>query len=548
MDFAMHGPYAHYFNLASETVTRVAWILVASWLLWNARWIARRVRAAARESALLFGLFVSALALRLWLPWGPVNFGEAERLDVLWSPVPNVCTTMCTVPVAAQLAQRVGASVTAILRVGAPLFGALGVVGAYLFARAAGLRVGSAAVAAVVVLGWPAHLHYSTSMTFSVEGVAVWCFAFAVALPRTGEVPLRAGLLSALTTLGVYSRPELRLLLIPMAVAVLGAPWTRRERALYAAMLGVAMISYVQHLMPGGSTGESGSGRAFAALLLRDPSISPVWWFYLGGAGLIAGLATRGRRAVSVSLALTIALLSSVYFKLASDPNPRWGQWRYFTSLVPFIAVAVAILADRLGGEGRTLRRRGVLAGLIALAGLTPLASLRELRRAEDQAAEFAYIRETAPRVLASRTDVLLLSNGGHEGLSDVRIEMLPRMAMATRVGALALPSGCDGGAPGSHRLRDLEVVMQQCPETLSAERSVVYLGLSRIEARIEPILDRYELVPIEERWVKVVVSSRMINRQPSAARPMTQEVIGLGDSDVRVRLGWYRLVPRHGA
>lgn len=534
-----------------ELFTLVAWLGVLAWLgRYALPRLARGLAVAgdARAEALtLLALFAAALALRLALPWGPVSFGEAERLDTLWSSRPTPCITMCTVPVVAAMAQALGCPLAAILRAGPPLFGALGVTGAYLFARGAGMRRESAALAGLIVLGWPAHLHYSTSLTFTVEGTALWSLAFAVAHARTGELPARAPLLAALAVLGVYARPEYRLLLVPLALVVLASPWSWRERGVCGALLAVGLSHYGRYLAPGDTMRyASGVSRFFFPHLLGDDAMSPYWWLYLGALGIIAGLTARARIATSVALALSCATLLWVYSFLASEANPRWSQWRYYASLIPFVAVAAAMLGDRLGSRVGAPWRRAVVPALLTLAALTPVPQLYALRRAEDQAAEFAWIRESAPRALGRRTDVLLLTNGGHPGLSHVRIEGPPRMAIATRYAPLDWPGACEPSPSPSRstRLRDLERVVEECPATISPERTAVYLGLSRSDARIATLLRSFQLVPLEERTMLVAMSSTMTNLQCPVAFGV-DGIVGLWAPDCRVRLGWYRLVPR---
>lgn len=529
---------------SGEVVTSVAWLVVLAWVAaCGAPWLARHFKRVRAEALTVLALFAAALALRLALPWGPVNFGEAERLDPLWSRTLHGCGMMCTVPVAAAFAQALGLSLAAILRAGGPLFGALGVAGAYAFARGAGLRRESGVLAALIVLGWPAHLHYSTSMTFTVEGVAIWSLVFGAAYARTGDIPLRSVLLAALTVLGVYARPEYRLLLVPLAIVVLASPWTWRERALFAALLGVGLYAYLRYLPPSDMMRyASGASKRFFPHLVGDAELSPYWWLYLGAAGVVAGLTTRSRIATSVALALMCATLVWVYSLLASEANPRWSQWRYYTSLVPFVAVAVAMLGDRLGSAAGAPWRRAVVPALLTLAALTPVPLLGALRRVEDQEAEFAWIRATAPRVLARRDDVLVLANNNTPSLAQVRIEATPRMALATLFGRLDWPSEC---APEAWplRLRDLERVVARCPESVSPERTAVYLGLSRDERRLAPLLERYRLAPLEEHTMNVAMSASAINRQcPALTSDPNGEIIGLAAPDCRVTLGWYRL------
>ncbi|MFO0624005.1 MAG: hypothetical protein U0325_00185 [Polyangiales bacterium] len=526
-----------------------AWVVLALLLLPQVPALVRRARAAPREAAALLALTLAALALRLSLPWGPLSFAEAERLDVLFAPDPSRCLTMCTVPVAVTLLRGLGAGVDAVLRITPAVVGALGVTAAYALARAAGMRAGAAAVAAGVVATWPAHLHYSTSLTFSVEGATLATFAFAAALAPTGTLRARPAVVALLAALVVLTRPELRLLLPALALATVG--WSWRERGVGLAVLTPLLLPYLAFLRPDGAP-TSNMGVIFARSLFRDHALCPWWWPYLAAAGLVAALLRRELRAAGASLALGFGLLAAVYLTHSTEANPHWGQWRYFVVLVPFVAAGVAALADSLArGDGPL--RRAVVPALLVAAALTPAPNLRDLRRVEDHIAEFHYLRASAARVIRGPTDVLLLSNDSDPARRHVRVEVLPRMALSTRLGPLALPRGCAPGGRGPVRLRDLEFVARDCPETLAPD-AVVYLGLSRTPERLAALEDRFILRPIEERTVPAVVSSWIINVQarrvaepaPGSQQPFDPSIVaGARAVEVPVRLGWYRLTPR---
>jgi hypothetical protein len=526
-----------------------AWVALALLALPQLPALARRVRASPRESALLVALTLAAFALRRSLPWGPLSFGEAERLDALFAPVPNRCLSMCSVPVAAALLRRLGAGIDAVLRETPAAFGALGVTAAYLLARAARMRAGAAAVAGAVVLTWPAHVHYSTSLTFSVEGATLWTLALAAALAPADTLRFRPAVVALLAALGVLTRPELRLLLPPLALATAG--WSWRERRIGLAVLTPLLLPYLPFLRPENAP-TSDMGMIFARSLFHDAALCPWWWPYLAVAGLVAALARREQRVPAAVVAVSFGLLSAVYLTHSTEANPHWGQWRYFVVLVPFVAFGVAALADGLAlGDARW--QRAVAPALLVAAALTLAPSLRDLRRVEDHIAEFDFLRTSAPRVLRDGTEVLVLSNEHDPARRHVRIEVLPRMALATRLGPLALPRGCARSGDPRFRLRDLEVVAQRCPETLAPD-TVVYLGLSRAPERLAALEDRFTLVPIEERTVRAVVSSWIINVQarrfaaPAAGsgQPFDpSSVAGTRAVEVPVHLGWYRLVPR---
>jgi hypothetical protein len=311
------------------------------------------------------------------------------------------------------------------------------------------------------------------------------------------------------------------------------------------------LLPYLPFLRPENAP-TSDMGEIFARRLFHDAALCPWWWPYLAAAGLAAALARRALRVPAAVMAVAFGLLSAVYLTHSTEANPHWGQWRYFVVLVPFVAFGVAALADGLA-RGDAWWQRAVAPALLVAAALTLAPSLRDLRRVEDYIAEFDFLRASARRVLRDDTEVLVLSNDHDPARRHVRIEVLPRMALATRLGPLALPRGCERSDDPRVRLRDLEVVAQRCPETLAPD-TVVYLGLSRAPERLVALEDRFTLVPIEERTVRAVVSSWIINMQArSFAAPAAgsgqlfdpSTVAGTRAVEVPVHFGWYRLVPR---
>jgi hypothetical protein len=526
---------------ADAASVTLAWVATLLWI--GAKGIPWWLRSPV-ERWLLPGVFALALALRVALPWGPLNFVDGERLECLWGTSRRLPETFLSVPALLSALRDAGVGLAPLLRWTGPLTGALAVLATYLAARGLGLRRGAGLLAAAVVCAWPAHLHYSTGLSFSVEGMMFWLGAFAVAAPGGAETPWRPVVLSALTVLGVNARPEYRLLVVPLAALVLGPGWSWKQRGVLAALLAAGLASYLPHLLPDeGSLQRSGHSAGFVPHLLKDPSMGPVWWIYAAALGLL--VPTRVRWNARLALALSVALLGASYWVMASEANPRWGQWRYYVALVPPIALAAACFGEWLTGlvpEGRA--RHGVSALLVAIA-LAPLPfSLPMLRRAEDLSVEFAWLRGSAHRALGARRDVLILANRGHQGLSSIAIEGNPTMALATAFGPLAWPSACERARGGALSVRDLERVVAQCPETIDPARTLVYLGLSREEPRLEGLRARFELVPVEELDRSVALTSTMISRQ-CPGDPTGYTVEGPWGPPCRVHLGWYRLAPR---
>lgn len=515
-----------------------AWAVALAWVAAKgAPWLLR----ARDDRWTMLALFAGAFALRAALPSGPINFVDGERLEAVWGQPPVLSDLFLSGPLLLAALRRAGLPVAGLLRWAGPVAGAGAVLTTYLAARAFGLRRPGAALAAAIVLAWPAHVHASTTPTSSVEAMLFWMGAFAVAAEGGAAVPWRAPLLSALATLGVYARPECRLLVVPLAALALGPGWTWRARAQLAACLVVGLGPYVPHLAPDPVTMvRSHLSEAFVPRALGDPGMSPVWWIYAAALGL--AVPSKVRWNARLALALAAGLLAASYWGMASEVNPRWSQWRYYVSLVPPVAVAAAIAGEWITDRPRLTPWAPWT--LVALA-LAPLVFyLPALRRPEDLSAEYAYLLRSAPGVVRSRPDVLILANRGHGALSNVAIEGNPAMALAAAVGPLGWPHECQH-TPGAIQLRDLEHVVAECPQTVDPARAVAYLGLSRDDERLAAVRARFDLVPLTEVSLSVAPTSPVINRQCPPRDGTGYEIEGLQIASCTVRLGWYRLVPR---
>ncbi len=520
----------------------VAWLVVLAWSVIDApRFVAR-----ARADAMLFAALVAvALAARLALPWGPLNFVEAERLQALWGTRPAYPPTFDTIPVLLGALRFVGVPAAALARTAGPVFGALAVGTAFLLGRAGGLGRAAAALGAAVLLGFPAHVHFSTSVGFSVEGPALWTAAYATALSTRLDPRWRVALVAALTVLGVHARPEYRLLGVALIPLVLTPHWTWRQRGALTAALAVGMASYARYLRVDHlAESTSGLSGVFVPWVFHDLAVNPVWWLVTGALGLVAG---RMRWPLRAALGLATGLTLAAYWALASDGNPLWGQWRYYVSLVPFLAVAAGSLVEWLPDRASRWRDRAVAALAVATAA-SGIGYLPLLRRPNDLPVEFAWLRETAPRVLRGRPTVLLLANRRREGESRVLAEGTPLMALGTTVGPTDWPRRCDErvnpGAPRGMDVRDLEEWALRCPtaEGFDPTRAVVYLGLYRPDERVAALTARWRLMPLEERVTSVAVTAPAVD---TACPVEPGTLIGSAQPDCTVRLGWYRLVPR---
>lgn len=526
-------------DLDAVTVT-AAWAAALAWLVARgAPWLAR----TPVERGLVPAVFAVAFALRASLPWGPLNFVDGERLESLWGLTRERPTTFLSVPLLLAGLRHLGVGVGALLRWTGPVAGALAVAATYLAGRSFGLRREGALLGAAVLCAWPPHLHYSTGLTFSVEGMPFWLGAFAAAAEGASAAPWRPLVVASLTVLGVYARPEYRLLVVPLAAVALGPGWTWRQRGALAALLGVGLAPYLRHLVPDeGAMARSGLSVPFVRRAVVDVSTAPVWWLYAAVAGL--ALPSRVRWNVRLALGLAAGLLGASYWAMASEANPRWGQWRYYVALAPYVALAAASFGDWLAArapEGPWRTRAGWALVAVALAPLP--AYLPMLRRPEDLSAEFAYLRASARRALGARREVLILANRGHEGLSPVAIEGNVTMALATALGPTSWAHGCER-APGELQVRDLERVAERCPESVDPARALVYLGLSRDDARLAAVRARFDLVPVEEAVRDVALTSTMVSRQ-CPGDPTGYTLDGPWGPPCRARLGWYRPVRR---
>jgi len=525
---------------ADAVAVTAAWVVTLVWLV--ARGVGWWWRAPV-ERWLLPLVFFTALAPRAALPWGPLNFADGERLEALWGVSQQLPQHFSTVPLLAAALHNMGLGMAAILRWAPPIAGASAVAATYLMAQSFGLKRASALLASSILCAWPAHLHYSTGLTFSVEGTPFWIGAFAVAAAGGVGTPWRPAILAALTVLGVYARPEFRLLVVPLAAVVLGPGWTWKERGRLAAYLILGFAAYLPSLVPHqGTLIRSGHSAGFVPLVLRGAALTPVWWVYAAVAGV--ALPTAPRWNLRLALAVAVALLGASYWTMASEANPRWGQWRYYVALAPLVAVAAAAFVEwvlALTPERYWRRWFALVPIAVALAPL-PLC-FPALRRPEDLAVEFDYLRASARRVLGERREVLLLANREHADLSNLAVEGNPTMALATVAGPLPWPLACEAShAPLA--LRDVERVLASCPERLGGDRARLYLGLFRDEARLANLRARFDLVPVEEITRTVAFTSTMINQQcPGDPTGFTLE--GPWGRPCRVRLGWYRLVPR---
>jgi len=516
----------------------LAWIVVVVGAVWL---LGRGVRRHRGEVLALAGWWALAAAAYLALPWGPLDFAEAERLSPLWESEPFAPSAFGGGLVAPLVVLARAALPTLwLLRAAGPLLGGAGVGMTWLLARRAGLGRGASSLAAAVVLTWPAYAHHATSVGLTVAGAAVWTAAFALASERTVPAWGKLPLLAALVTIGVWTRPEYRLLGLALVPLLFVPGWSWRRRFLLALLLLPGLLAYHQaqaflraEIQPIQLT------EGWLRWVLSGGPVNAPWWLLAGVAGLAAG---RGLPLVRLAAGLAVALLGAVYWRFSSDANPLWGQWRSFVSLVPFVGVGVGALAER-ATEGRAWRRPA-LAALGALCAATLLRAWPTLRRPLDLQREGEYIRAQAPRFLATNPALLLFTARSGFGDSGVPPEASVLLAASTRIGSTQWPRRCDQGPRlpwAGPQILDLEDFALRCPGSIPAN-AVAYVGLFRPAERLAAVRRQVRLEPLDERRFRVAPSVPLLNTQCPVAR---LRLYGTALRDCEVTFGWYRVSPR---
>jgi hypothetical protein len=523
----------------------LAWVLLLVWLLVAAP----RLALAHREDALAFAaLTVGALALRLAVPWGALDFAEPDRVAAAWAATRDADALQGAASSLLLAGRRLGLPAAVLLRAAGPAIGALGVGGIYLLARAAALDLPRALLAAAIVLAWPAHVRYSATAVLPVIGPAAWAGALAAALAPSALGRWRAPLVISLATLTAAARPELLLALVALAPLIASE---RRDRALLA--VGLALVAFDRFaLVPVNEPVAPWPLAPFARTLFL-PSLSPVWWTLAGALGLAAGRAPRPLRA---GLALAAARLLAGYWRWAREPNPLFGLWRYLLPLVVPFAVGAAALAARLSARAALLLGAATLASTAAYVHL--------LGRPIDLQVEQAYLRETAPRIAAAHAPLLLVAWDDERDDPAVRgmqpLATTPAMALATALGPLdpprpcasaqsprlatlgALPGMTDGGTNGMTNGNTSSATDRPGGGCADPERAALFLGLHRPRALLDRLGARYRLVPLDEREQLAAPAAMSVDTQ-CGVDPLA--IVGDALADCRLRLGWYRALPK---
>ena len=515
------------------TTALVAWGILLLRAAVGVRTIAREDR---RLGAWLLALAAVALAARLIVPWGPLNFAETERLAALWGEGFHVDPLFAAVGSLQALLRWLGLDVGALYRFGGPAFGTIGVVLTAVAARNLGLSRSASLVAAAVVAAWPAHIRYSACGGMSVPGATLWTAVFVLALPARRTAALQPLALAAAVALAIQCRPEYRLLVVGVAPLAFAGALSRRSRLGALAATALLLLPYVPHLAPeAGRVSESTLALVRAhplematqllleqplALLYRDllaaPRVAPAWWVVAGLSGLLVG---RAPRAARLAIAGLVATQLAVCAAFGNEQNPLFDQWRYLVLTVPFFGLGVGLLTDRLrdrlpdplsdryrGGRGAAL--------LVAVPLVAGLIHLPILRLETDLQREYQWLTEHLPRHIAAKDTVLTLAS-----------RPLPSCVVCTP--ALAAASA---GVPSATHLPWFDGAARP-----TAGAAVVFRGL----AWAGPALPGYLLTPLVESEHDVPAGAPEYDLQCPTPR---HTFVGPGLRPCHLSLGLYRL------
>lgn len=512
-------------------VALLAWGLLLAGAARGARTLAREDRS---YGTWLLVLGSAALAVRLAVPWGPLNFAESERLAILVGAGREFDPVYGSVAVLQAVAHWLGVHTATLHRLTGPVFGAVGVALTALAGRHLGLTRTASLLAGVIVLAWPAHIRYSACAGLSVPGATLWTAVFVLALPPRRDAPLQPLPLVAAVALAVLCRPEYRLFVLGVAPLAFARALPVRARLGALAALAVLLLPYLPHLAPeAGQVSDVAIAHTrdkpltmllyllveqpvalFARDLLAAPRVAPTWWAVAGAVGLVVG---RGPRAARLAMAGIIAVALIVCSSFGGEDNPLFDQWRYLVVTVPFLALGVGLLADRLAAHGRP---EGLPAWVLAAPLALGLVHLPILQVETDLQREYHWLAaQLAPHLAPDQPVLVLGSRAKQDHVGDKCIACTPRLAAAA------------AGAPGVTVLEWHE----GDPRPFHGE-ALVIRGL----AWAGPRLPDAPLAPLVESEHDVIAAAPDFNLQC----PSPGAFVGPGLSPCHVAFGLYRVAP----
>ncbi|MBI5609628.1 MAG: hypothetical protein HY902_12220 [Deltaproteobacteria bacterium] len=513
-------------SLADGQLAVLALALVVAAVTGAAAW---QARAARRVWLLLAALVAVATAVRLAAAWGPGDLAEARRWDVLYAVQPDDRPLFYGVPTLVELLARAGVPSLTLYRGFGLLSGALAVIATALLALALELPLLWAGVAGLLVALWPAHVHYSVSGGFSVLAGAAVAATLAAARADLLRGAWRPVAVATLAALAIYVRPEARVVLPAAALLALRPSWTGWQRLQLAAATALFVAGYAPQLLSRADRVVESSPADLAFWLLAEPRVAPVWWCGAGLVGLAVGRTDRMSRA-----ALAVALLGLLAgYLLTTEPNPGFGLWRYFTALLPLLAVGAALLLARWP---RLEARPAVVVGAV-LATLVPYAPL--WLQPSDMHSEFTALRAGAP-VALDRADLLLLPDQGgdpHTGRDHFATALLA-LHLATGLTFRAAETPDVRGTLGTLPVASLEAWLAN-PQRARPKRVVAWFGLP-----VSPERERQLRAVGHWRPLATSASEVLLQLPESDARCPPAEGQGVTLRPCSLQLAWQVLEP----
>jgi hypothetical protein len=519
----------------------LATAVLLAWLLFV---LPRSLTAQKTDLKIFLGIFIGALFLRCLVPWGPLSFAEAERYPHLWQE--NFSSTLGYKTMAFWTGglRVLGIESMQIARWFGPLLGAIAVALTFVLGRALKLSRPNAIIGAIVLMLWPTHLRYSGSLEHAVLGVCLIQALCILMLSPSVPHRWRLSLIASLLVLLVHTKPEFRLAVVPLAFLAWGPIWNWRRRIVLGVLCGVLLLPYLRVLGSGEPPlNEVGYQlERHARLAFTLVSVTPVWWMILGLIGLLIGPFPTLFRAGSWALILIFTL---VYSFFGGEHNPLLGLARYQLIMLPFIAVGVGGVAQRLE-RWRTPRTLWVSFAVVSLGG--GVIHYSACTRPVDIQVQFAYLIETGPEMSKAGVPLRVISELEAQDPKATWPEQQILYPVGLSISSVRL-AGSDfrAGAPTApsmaREIRPLAPLLRPDVKPVSEEEAgLVFLGMYRNPGIMKRLTERYELVTLTERRIAAAPVLQYYNT--ACPVPYADDQ---GDRlpDCTMTLGWYRLKPK---